>query len=515
MKPRSSRSFYDDIKNAKLSEDGRVLRFPNGLSPGGFIRFPAEIYIRKTDEDLYAVIKKKRDGGATHFVVTGTEGIGKSIFALYCMWRYLNEEESDFVYETSAYLLDRYSSGSVESGDTSILSPGLPYFVDIFQVKLPQAMNNNRPKFIIIFSDPNRERYKAFLKIPGSQQYVMPIWTEEEIFHAHTAITEFKKIPLSTIKEQLRFYGPIPRYVFEKESTLGKKMQYEISSRGRQAAENMFHGDHPSYMLMHMHESRKNSRKPASDYVVEQLVEKYQKEVQKSFLWWLSILRSRYDDCYDSDRCEPASASIFFKKLCILKKLPRKEYDISPLSGEVTYKKRKFDASVERLKYVSSANLNTVSISIGPSEKLLDVFYDESDESDKSWSPKDNVLYLPPRPNEKSVDCFMRSGDDLYLFLVTIEVTHPVEADGLQTIYTRCGGTVDAKGKCNLRCHLIFVVHQSSQRSEYCSSMLNKIQPLQEKGINLINRPKKDLHQFAAMQWLLKIPEQVWYELED
>ena len=170
---------------------------------------------------------------------------------------------------------------------------------------------------------------------------------------------------------------------------------------------------------------------------------------------------------------------------------------------------------MERLEYISSANLNTVSISIGPSEKLLDVFYDESDESDKSWSPKDNVLYLPPRPNEKSVDCFMRSGDDLYLFLVTVDETHPVEADGLQTIYTRCGGTVDAKGKCNLRCHLIFVVHQSSQRSEYCSSMLNKIQPLQEKGINLINRHKKDLHQFAAMQWLLKIPEQVWYELED
>ena len=72
--------------------------------------------------------------------------------------------------------------------------------------------------------------------------------------------------------------------MFEKESTLGKKMQKEISSRGRHAAEHMFQGDDPSYMLMPMHESEFYFRKPASDYVVEQLVEKYQKEVQKSFL---------------------------------------------------------------------------------------------------------------------------------------------------------------------------------------------------------------------------------------
>ena len=107
-------SFYADIKNAKLSEDGRVLRFPNGMPPGGRREFPEEIFIRQAYEDFYAVIKNKRKR-CIYFVVTGTPGIGKSIFVLYCMWRYLNEgENSEFVYETTSNTFELYRNGSEE-----------------------------------------------------------------------------------------------------------------------------------------------------------------------------------------------------------------------------------------------------------------------------------------------------------------------------------------------------------------------------------------------------------------
>ena len=57
---------------------------------------------------------------------------------------------------------------------------------------------------------------------------------------------------------------------------------------------------------------------------------------------------------------------------------------------------------------------------------------------------------------------------------------------------------INGEGKCNLRCHLIFVVHQES--------LLDKIQLLhKKKGGNLTKRPINELHQFAAMQWILII----------
>ena len=126
------------------------------------------------------------------------------------------------------------------------------------EVQHPKAAHNEvLPKFLIIFSSPNPKRYKEILKIPGCRLLVMRMWTYEEIFLAHGAIKNLKKIPISTIEEKFRIYGPVPRHVFEENPVT---MATALATKGMSAATNMLINNElesrendMSYMLMHMH----------------------------------------------------------------------------------------------------------------------------------------------------------------------------------------------------------------------------------------------------------------------
>ena len=109
--------------------------------------------------------------------------------------------------------IEQYTSG-LEVDHINHGTKGLPCFVDMKEEMLPKC-GDSLTKFMIIFSSPNRARYKAILEIPGSTMHVMPMWTEEEIFRAHAVIKNLMKIPISTIEEQLRISGPVPRHIFE------------------------------------------------------------------------------------------------------------------------------------------------------------------------------------------------------------------------------------------------------------------------------------------------------------
>ena len=150
------------------------------------------IYIRKCYEDLYEeasaimVNPKKVDA---KFLFTGVPGIGKSMFMIYFLWRYSNDDrfkDKSFAFEVerSGYF---YFQQSKEQGEF-FCSGNL---ININQIRLSQILlvadmkEHREPatpgKWTLIFSSPNPLRYKETMKYKPRYRYILPTWSMEEI----------------------------------------------------------------------------------------------------------------------------------------------------------------------------------------------------------------------------------------------------------------------------------------------------------------------------------------------
>jgi hypothetical protein len=153
-------SFYDFIASGVLDTNTRVLKFASS-TPAPRLYLPPDIYIRESWEKLYDEIQ---DGilnkNLTDIVVTGSPGIGKSLFAIYFMWRV----QQPFLYERARDEVVLLSKGTMQEfsrRDHRSIPRGLPYFVDLKEIDLPHTSIANDAAYTIVFSSPNPLRFKV------------------------------------------------------------------------------------------------------------------------------------------------------------------------------------------------------------------------------------------------------------------------------------------------------------------------------------------------------------------
>ena len=190
---------------------------------GGWISFKHDIpsttlnnlYIRES----YRTIASRINPDINKAIVTGTPGIGKSLFLFYLLWKLVQERKRVlFIYHPFNIYYD--SEGNV----FWFASGHLPYDNDksfwndtlwcLFDAKGKDESCLNKFPYgsctFVVSTSPRRELLNDFKKPPQPQIFYMPLWTEPELENISSCFP-------SAIDWHTRFeiLGGIPRHVLE------------------------------------------------------------------------------------------------------------------------------------------------------------------------------------------------------------------------------------------------------------------------------------------------------------
>ena len=172
--------------------------------------------------------------GVKRFVVTGTPGIGKTIFLHYFLWVLITRQTSindqvdrkiyfqgdnDGVYsfqgDKTVSIDKRVARGTVLDDDDCIL------LVDMVDENEPAVCAGTT----IVFSSPNPKRYKQHLNA-RNRRFVLNCWTLEEL--KAVWVHAYQHIPWKNVKRIYNKMGGVIRYVLEQNTDADEIMEEGI-----------------------------------------------------------------------------------------------------------------------------------------------------------------------------------------------------------------------------------------------------------------------------------------------
>lgn len=183
----------------------------------------SDLYIRQTYKDLYdKILQMFKNSQEKQIVVTGTAGIGKSVFLIYLAIRLLAESNDDnppiIIYHTKSSKICFVFGGcsTVRSGNIEDFAPFLTladtwYFVDS---SLGPVLDKARTVISVspktLFSEDRP--YQDIDKDVAWRYYMAP-WNLEELEQCRSCVADFQVVPLQVMEELYSRIGGVPRYV--------------------------------------------------------------------------------------------------------------------------------------------------------------------------------------------------------------------------------------------------------------------------------------------------------------
>ncbi|KAF8910309.1 hypothetical protein BGZ58_005912, partial [Dissophora ornata] len=210
-----------ELRNADIGELDKI-KAPLGS------KFPVvqagDLYVRQTYKELYGDILKmfKEEDGEKQIVVTGTSGIGKSVFLVYLVIRLLVESDVDnppiIIFHTKqskkCFAFGGYST--VRSGDIDDFAPFLTlpdtwYLVDSSPEPVldkARTVIAASPKTLFSGANPYQDVDKDV-----AWRYYMAPWSLEELTTCRSSVADFNVVPLEMMEKLYSRIGGVPRYV--------------------------------------------------------------------------------------------------------------------------------------------------------------------------------------------------------------------------------------------------------------------------------------------------------------
>ena len=201
--------FYRDISEGV--EQGSWLSFKHTIPYTNL----ESLFVRKSYQTIAAKIQSR----VNRAIITGTPGIGKSLFLIYLLWRLVKGKKRVlFVYHPVTIYYDGqggvfYCPNSLPSyNEVAFWSTDLWCLVDARdkETRDLRAFSYGMCKFVLSTS-PRREMVNNFRKSPPHRVFDMPLWTETELETIASCFTVKKKDWLPRFK----ILGGIPRHVLE------------------------------------------------------------------------------------------------------------------------------------------------------------------------------------------------------------------------------------------------------------------------------------------------------------
>jgi hypothetical protein len=212
--------FWTSLRTLSADSDN-VIHFPT--CPEFFPRCLRSLYVRQSYADLFEIVVRNRvlpEMRCNRMAITGSPGIGKSIFLFYVMWRLSKFEKPPTV------ILRRQNDGSriyVFQKDecwttmkpydiSSLLQDATVWYLTDSLLEPPGEIIKATT---ILVSSPARRHYRKFIDYSCTAPlHYLPVWTVDEL------VTASKEFGMTHDEVEERYYliGGVPRFVLEKTS---------------------------------------------------------------------------------------------------------------------------------------------------------------------------------------------------------------------------------------------------------------------------------------------------------
>lgn len=391
---------------------------------------PKKVYVRDCYRTLYklasdSMVDASLDFGAALF--TGVPGIGKSLFLVYFIFRFLTDERFndkrfalEFTRGVYVCFLPTGAQGEFwcsNQDGTSMPSKQFLLLCDIAEAVEPVS----RAKWTYIFSSPAPDRYKEILKNYPSQEYTLPTWSEWELMFVSANVGDWY--------DDFVLFGGVPRYIFPNRDPHNPPAIYRdphllmsnaLEEKGGALSESFFKFGFgivdwlQSYMLVHINppvsadgEFVYHGKKVytfASDAIFQWLAEKHSTQM-------LAGAVGMFNAGTASESYGAVSAGKLFEKVCLW---------LKPLDG----------------MRITATSLSGVSTSVFEVPSVREML-------PQDWKKRAHlvpgVLYVPRISNLESGDSFylvlLPTGKFLLVVLqITVGKSHPVKVNGLHDI---------------------------------------------------------------------------------
>lgn len=403
-----------------IGETGHAAPPINTNMGNGFVMYVRECYPTYYEkiQAKFAETKHKK----SMITVTGTPGIGKSIFYLYYFERYRTENPDKKVLTASftrgQELIECFvwnSLNEIAAGaDSCITLTKLP---DKDNAPCELYLYDGSPKVdppetvkMVAFSSPNKNWLEEARKKKYHLTVYMPKWTAAELEDANLAL----KIGLTKteIEEKMSLFGGTARYTLTKDESFfktGRKALVEALGNIEtfDQVSRCFAGNMDLHKIVHrlMHyvvdenDWEESVLKPASKLVATLMHEQLRKKLgseRENLLWWL-----------DGAGKGSVFSAWLFENLAHEKLFAGDNFQLREItSGKL------FDLIVP----ATSGHYKRFKVEVPLEQALL------------------NSLQIPQASNLQSIDSYILSGGRLFLFQMTMNHNHDVDLEGLVNI---------------------------------------------------------------------------------
>ena len=399
---------------------------------------PEIIYVRECYRDLYdtasASMLIKQAPAATLF--TGVPGIGKSLFLVYFIFRFLHDDRFKNKYfavefaDTKEYWCFKPTADATEFSCTLesskfILPKPFLLLCDINTAAEPAS----RAKWTFIFSSPNDNRFKEILKAEPNFEYTMPTWSEQELLLAFGDRRQWY--------DKFILFGGVPRHVSGKNSR--QRLESILTEKGSAIVKSFFRCSFgtldtlQNYMIVHINPPMEEGKFVYDGTVVYSLAsdEIFRRLEVLHNTQMLAGAVNLFNSGAATEKYGAAAAGNLFEKICLY---------LMPLNGTITAAKL--------------GGGDQVTFDVPTVRHFLPGDWKETEKLPV------NAHILPRISNLESGDSFFMEnmGEDgfrLVVFQITVGKSHPVRANGLGKIVQAFPKKVRKKIKEKL---LVFVI---------------------------------------------------------
>ena len=196
-----------------------------------------KLYVRKCYQEVFDLLLDKISSGMESFAISGTPGIGKSLFFVYILYRLMKDfsakalslKPNRIIYHTSTsrkcFTLSEKTVTAIPELDAELIvrEQDTLYIVD------GQTIPMSSSCIVLFISSPRSAPYKEFVKQKMAKEWYLPVWTLEELSTCREHC--YADLGLEILNERFRIYGGVARFVFHSDYSVlvPKKMQSALS----------------------------------------------------------------------------------------------------------------------------------------------------------------------------------------------------------------------------------------------------------------------------------------------
>jgi hypothetical protein len=207
-----------------------------------FLPYPQDeikkVYVRKCYQDVFHLLIQRINLNVKSFAISGTPGIGKSLFFVYILYRLMDDfrtknlslKPNRIVYQMGSTYECFDLQQQLVTRTTKLDAEGLVREQDTFYVIDGRTSEPLVSSCVVLFiSSPRSEWYKAFVKQKMAKEWYFPVWTLDELQTCQRHC--YPDLPSETLQERHRICGGVARFVFHKDYSIPvpKKMRSALN----------------------------------------------------------------------------------------------------------------------------------------------------------------------------------------------------------------------------------------------------------------------------------------------